>query len=227
MVDSTRSRLFGGRRVRPEVSGHTRRVQRMKILLPVVALALVATIFAVGRDQDERSSLLSPQEIAALGAGLTLNNPRFAGHTEDGLPYVIRAETAEPEGAVPDRIQLTRPDGELTLANGVQVTGRAAAGMLLRKADKLLFFGGATFETSEGYRFETRRVMLDFGARTVTSRHRVRGEGPAGSIEAARMEIELGPEDRRDRRIFFHDDVRVIFIPKTSRADGPDRAGGG
>lgn len=205
-----------------EISGHSRRVRRMKILLPVVAVALIATLFAVGRDQAERSSLLSPQEIAALGAGLTLENPRFAGHTEDGLPYVISADTAQPEGAVPNRIQLTRPTGELTLENGVVVTGEAVAGTLMRKADKLHLFGGTVFETSDGYRFETRRVVLDFGERTVKTRHPVHGTGPAGSIEAGRMEIVEEPDGTGDRRIFFNDEVRVIFIPKGSRSPTAD-----
>lgn len=201
------------------VRRYSRRVRWMKVALPVGALLLIGAIFLVGRGIEPPDALMSAEELARLSAGMKLERPRFAGRTEAGEPFVIRAVSAEPDGAMPNRIRLDRPDGELSLSDGRLLTGRSATGTMLRLEERLILDGAVTLETSDGYRFEADRLILNLGARRAKSIGPVQGSGPSGTIEAGSMRLDAGPEGGDATRIFFEDRVRVVFIPPEARAD--------
>lgn len=209
---------------RAAVSRYSRRVRWMKVLLPVGSVLLVVAIFLAGRRLDEATSLLSAEEIAALSAGLRLEAPRIAGRTDSGEPFILQADWAEPEGPVPDRIALNRPTGELTLADGRLVLGRADTGLLERSAGEMWLRGEVEIETSDGYRFESERIRVLLSSREAESPGEVFGEGPSGSIEAGSMRIVSDdPEaveagDSSTARILFNDRVRVVFLPNASES---------
>ena len=79
------------------VARYSRAVRRMKVLLPLGAILLIGMIFMFSRDRPAVFDAEQAAEMAALGAGLRLDNPRFAGVTDDGDPFVITAEWALPE----------------------------------------------------------------------------------------------------------------------------------
>lgn len=210
----------GGGRVQAALRGYSRRVRLMKIAMPLAAVAVVGAIFVAGRDRADVSALLSAEEIARLSAGLKLESPRFSGRTEAGEPFVIRADWAEPDGAMPDEIAMAEPRGEIALSDGRVLEGRAARGVLDRGSDRLRLTGSVVIETSDGYRVETETLEIDTAESAAESPVRVTGTGPAGRIEAGAMRL-LRPEGRDGAaQIWFEKRVRVVFSPRTG-ADGP------
>ncbi|MEM1346779.1 MAG: hypothetical protein AAGI34_19655, partial [Pseudomonadota bacterium] len=107
------------------VSRYSRAVRLMKIALPVAALATVAAIFVGGLRLGPDADLLAPEDIAVLGAGLALDNPRYSGRTEVGEPYVLSARRAVPDGTAPQEIDLDTPTAAFTLEDGRRLDGRA------------------------------------------------------------------------------------------------------
>lgn len=198
-----------GRRVRR----YSRLVALMKVALPLGALALIAAIFLSARDRGELTDIFTPEELARLGAGLRLDNPRFAGVTPDGEAYVVRADWALPDSAMPRRIALERPRGEIELEDGRTISMAADEGELDRRAKTATLTGNVTTETSDGYRMATDRVELDFDRRSAWTPGAVTLEGPRGRIEAGTMRAEAGPEGLADGQIWFENRVRVVFIP--------------
>lgn len=217
LSDPARERLSTGESPQAEVRRYSRRVRWAKVALPVGALLLIGAIFLVGRGLEPPDALLSAEELARLSAGMKLEQPRFAGRTEAGEPFVLRAVTAEPDGAMPNRILLDAPDGELTLADGRLVTGRSNTGTMLRLEERLILDGDVLLESSDGYRFETGRLIVNLGERRSKSIGPIRGSGPAGTIDAGSMRLVAGPEGENATRIFFEDGVRVLFIPAEAR----------
>ncbi|MGF1447605.1 MAG: hypothetical protein ACFBRM_15600 [Pikeienuella sp.] len=210
----------GGRDHQARVSRYSRRVRWMKIALPVAAGALVVAIFLTGRSQEEGSALLSPEEIATLAAGLRLEDPRIAGLTDSGQPFILRARWAEPDGPSPDRIRLAEPDGELTLEDGRLMTGQAASGVFERSAGRIWLEGEVEMRTSDGYRFESDKLRIVIDAREVTSPGPVFGEGPAGTISAQTMQLDRpapGKPGAGGSRIVFNGRVHMVFIPASAR----------
>ena len=198
---------------------YSRIVRWMKVALPVLALLLVGAIFLVGRSLSNAPSLLTAAEMAQLGAGLRLENPQFTGQTESGEPYVVRAAWAVPDSAMPEQVLLEAPDGEVILADGRRLTGRSDTGLMLRADERLRLDGNVRIETSDGYLFETARLVLHFGAHRAISPVAVTGTGPVGRIEAGSMRVIGQGEGTDGTRIFFDDRVRVVFMPQAAEAE--------
>jgi len=199
---------------------YSRRVRIMRWLLPLLALVVVGAIFLAGRDRGDVSAILTPAEIARLSAGLRLDAPRFAGQTESGEPFIIRADWAEPDGTMPDEITLERPTGEMTAEDGRILTGAAREGLLDRERERLTLTGDVTVETSDGYRFETETLEIDTANRKARSRVPVRATGPMGSLEAGSMRLDQGKGGAASTQIWFENRVRLVFIPEGPTVPG-------
>lgn len=189
----------------------------MKIVLPLAAVGLIAAIFLIPRERQEGG--LTAAQIAALGAGLKLDRPRFTGATEDGEAYEIAAEWAVPDGAVPDRIELEKPVGRIETVDHGLVTMRADRGLLRRADETVALSGDVVIETSDGFRFETAEAEIDVAARTLASPGAVRITGPMGTLEAGSLR---GVDARADgsggaARIWFENRVHMVIIPEQPR----------
>jgi len=203
--------IGGGRQA--QLASYSRRVRWMKLLLPLGAVALVGAIFLMGRDLGGTSGLLSPMELARLGAGLKIDSLRFSGETEAGEPFEIRAVSAVPDQAQPERIDLDQPVGEIAMQDGRRVTARAAQGRLYRSSRRVELDGAVEIETSDGYRITTERAEMLVEERRLHAPGPVRGEGPRGSIQAGSMRAHGVDDDSAATKIWFENGVRLVFIP--------------
>ena len=197
-----------------EVRQYSRAVRWMKIALPIGALILIGLIFLAGR---ERGALVDPgsaADAAALGAGLTLENPRFAGVTDEGDPFVVTAASALPDSAAPERIELEKPRGEIRMGDGRTVTVTSATGEIFRSEERLNLMGDVVLATSDGYRIRTQRVELDMARRTANTPGAVLAVGPRGRIEADSVELITTGEDARDFTLRFEGHVHLKYLPK-------------
>lgn len=199
-----------GRRVRR----YSRLVALMKVALPLGAVALIAAIFLSARDRGDLTDIFTPEELARLGAGLRLDNPRFAGVTDKGEPFVVRADWALPDSAMPRVIELEEPRGEIDLNDGRTVRVRAETGLLDRAAETATLRGSVRLETSDGYLIETGHVGVDLEERTARAPGTVTASGPRGTVEAGSMRARSGPGGIADGQIWFENGVRLVFIPR-------------
>lgn len=203
------------------VERYSRTVRRAKVLLPLGAVLLIGMIFMFGRERAAVFDAGQVAEVAALGAGLRLDKPRFAGVTEDGDPFVVTADWALPDGAMPDRVDLERPVGEVHLGDRRVVTVRAATGELFREDERLNLRGAVVVETSDGYRLETATVEVDLGAKVAVAPERLHATGPRGGIEADRVRVVRGAGDG-ETTVLFEGNVRVNWRPEAAgKASAP------
>ncbi|MEM7508468.1 MAG: LPS export ABC transporter periplasmic protein LptC [Pseudomonadota bacterium] len=202
------------------VAGYSRIVRWMKILLPLAAVFLIGAIFLFDRHSGEEP-LFSPEDLATLGAGMQLENPRFAGVTEQGEPFVVTARSAVPDGPVPDMIELVEPAGEFTLSEDLTVKGRSTTGLMSRDDRKLTLNGRIVINTSEGHRAETEELIIDMEKETAFAPGTITAFGPEGSLTAGTMRAArrvLPDQDgKTETVILFENGVRVVFIPAEAR----------
>ena len=188
-------------------------VRWMKIILPIGAVVLIVLIFLSGRDRGAIVDMRSAADFATLGAGLKLDNPRFAGVTDDGDPFIVTADWALPDGAMPDLIDLERPRGELRFEDGLVVNVRSKAGKMFRADEKLHLNGDVEAESSDGYRASTQLIELDLATKSAVVPGTVRAEGPRGDIVADRMRVDRASPDSADLIVRFEGNVRVRYRP--------------
>ena len=208
-----------GRRVRT----YSRAVAWMKVLLPLGAVALIAAIFLTAREKGDLTKIFTAEELATLGAGLRLDNPRFAGLTEQGEPFAIRADWALPDSALPRLIDLERPEGEIEMSDGRTISARAATGRMHREDKTLVLEGGVVLDTSDGYHIETGLIEIDLGAKTANAPGPVSGTGPRGQINAGSFRAAAGEGAAGAGQIWFENRVRLVFIPDKGPDKGPDK----
>ncbi|MEL6576301.1 MAG: hypothetical protein AAFQ81_10460 [Pseudomonadota bacterium] len=207
-------RLAAARAARQErLARYSRFVRVLRIALPIAALCAIAAIFLAGRERAGIDDLLTAEEIARLGAGLRLDEPRFAGTTEDGDPFTIRARTATPDGPLAREIALDAPTGKLTLANGQVLEAVATDGIMYREAERLALGGGVEITTSGGYRFTAPALTLDLATNGAEATGNILGTGPQGSIEAKKLTITDAEAGLGGARLYFEGSVRVLFTP--------------
>jgi lipopolysaccharide export system protein LptC len=199
----------GQRRVR----WYSRLVRAMKVALPLGALALVAAIFLSTSDKGDLGDLFTAEELATLGAGLKLDNPRFAGVTGRGESYSVQADWALPDSAMPLRIDLEKPRGEVALEDGRKLTGNARTGQMLRLERRLILEGAVVLDTSDGYHMETERLELDLEGKAAHAPGPVSGTGPNGTIESGSLRFEAGSKAGGPGKIWFENRVRLVFSP--------------
>ncbi|MEL6197902.1 MAG: LPS export ABC transporter periplasmic protein LptC [Pseudomonadota bacterium] len=193
---------------------YSRFVRTAKIALPAGAVLVLASIFLSGNDRGGIEDMLSPEELARLGAGLRLNQPRFAGTTSTGEPFVLTAEAALPDGPLAREIGFEAPRGRVTLSDGTIIEAEAEAGHMHRDNEHLDFDGRVLITTSDGYRFETRSLSIDLETKGALAPGAVRGEGPQGTLEAGRLTILDGEDGLGSARFFFDGGVRLLFTPQ-------------
>lgn len=208
---------------RRRVRTYSRAVAWMKVLLPLGAVALIAAIFLTARDKSDLTKIFTAEELATLGAGLRLDNPRFAGLTEQGEPFAIRADWALPDSALPRLIDLKRPEGEIEMSDGRTISARAATGRMHREDKTLVLEGGVVLDTSDGYHIETGLIEIDLGAKTANAPGPVSGTGPRGQINAGSFRAAAGEGAAGAGQIWFENRVRLVFIPDKGPDKGPDK----
>ena len=110
--------------------GWSRAVSLLKILLPTVALALVAlvVIWAQLRETDGGFhlgfSLIKPEDALTL----SMVNARYAGRSRSKQPYLVTAQAAIQDRPGADLIKLTQPQGDITMKAGAWVALTAPSG---------------------------------------------------------------------------------------------------
>ena len=214
--------LAGQRAGQRRVKAYSRAVAWMKVLLPLAAVAVIAVLFVSAQKPGDLTKIFTAEELVALGAGLRLDNPRFAGVTPEGEPFAIRAEWALPDGAMPRFVDLERPEGEIEMRDGRTLSAKADTGRMHREQKTLVLEGAVVLDTSDGYHIETGLLEIDLDAKTANGPGAVSGSGPSGQIEAGSFRVESGEDGAGDGKIWFENGVRLVLIPgsgSTSESD--------
>lgn len=181
-------RVYGqaGMRKPPSPGGIARRrrlIQVTKILLPVVALALLATIALwpeIDRAKDHNRFGFGALTGEIDGARLT--NARYRGVDENNRPYTITADVARQE--TPERVELTTPIADLTERDGSWLMVRAKHGTYLQKLAQLDLLNDVVLYRDDGLTLKTATAAVDLRNGAAASGVTVHAEGPFGTLDS-------------------------------------------
>ncbi|MDH3661517.1 MAG: LPS export ABC transporter periplasmic protein LptC [Alphaproteobacteria bacterium] len=191
---------------------HSRRVDRLRFLLPTIALSLLAVVMAWPWLTGGYHGMIVPvfKSMAGLESDvMRMSKPRYVGRTKAAEAYEVTASSAFLDPADPDRIHLDQLSAVLEQTGASAVHLSADEGVYLRKQDVLELDGDLELTFGEGYRFTTESAHVDLGRGQVTGADPVTGEGPVGALAADRFDIEDG-----GKRLRFEGRVQVTIRPK-------------
>jgi lipopolysaccharide export system protein LptC len=192
---------------------HSRVVFWLKIILPLVALALLSTLFLFSRRIDTEAALpYAEVDVEDLARNQRLAAPEYAGVTEDGAAVTVRAAVARPasEGgaAVADTItaRYETPDGMV-------ITLSADEGSLDDVAGRLVLAGAVKIATSTGYHVTAMRLDSALDQTELHSEGSVRVLAPYGTIDAGQLDIRHEDAEIPGYVMVFTGGVKLVYEP--------------
>lgn len=193
---------------------HSRLVFWLKILLPMTALALLATLFLFGRTvRPEDAIPYADSTVADRARQPRLTGAAYAGMTQDGSALTIRAAEAVPGVAgTPDAGTAKDLSALVEMPGGGSATVTAGLGRLDQQAQQALLTEGVRMTTSTGYTMLTDGLSLSLDQTEMTSLAPVYGSGPAGTLQAHAM--HLGRDASGGYLLDFTGGVTLVYTPK-------------
>lgn len=204
----------------PRRSLRTRVVGVMKYLLPLLALALLATVFLWNKDDEAGIGLtFSQADIETMRSGLRVTGPQLSGSSLNGDIYDFRADVV-----IPQDLQLTHADiegltGRILFRDGRQVDLSAARAEIEMPSQRVVLDTGIQIRTSDGYEATAARAEVDLRQAVLTATGPVVASGPPGRIAADGMIITPASADgaltANDTLIRFTGGVTLRYTPRT------------
>lgn len=194
-------------------------MRALRLVLPLSALALMATVFLLARSIDPDVAITTiGRDIAALTREPRIGGARIALMTRDDSAVIIHAEVIRSDAvantADPLRLYLDGPIGSISLRNDTQVQFKAQTGTVDQAADTLVMQGGVTIETSDGYSVHLPELRSRLSHVDIRGVDGVRGHGPAGELSAATLHLTQHATDTEGYVLAFKGNVRLLYIPE-------------
>ena len=168
---------------------HSFIVKVLRIVLPVIALAIVAAMFISTRSLPTGVGDLSIEEIGLDGTTLTMKNPRLTGFTKNSAAYEVVADKALQDLTNPKVVTLQGIDGTITEQDGRQINIKAREGVFDSDREFLTLDKQIVVRSNEGHTAYLRAAEVDMKAGTVISNDPIRIEVLEGWVRARRMVI--------------------------------------
>ena len=196
---------------------HSQLVGWSKIILPLVALALLSTLFLFAKSSTNTKDIPFA-EIQELAREQRINGPQFSGVTEDGSIISIGAQSARPAADSPNTINITSLSLDLNGADGSELRINAIEGEIDGSSKVARLLGLAQLETSSGYRMETNGLTADLKSGVITSDGALEIHAPFGTLTAGRVTFQTA-SDNKGQQMLFTQGVRLVYTPNSDSAE--------
>ena len=193
---------------------HSRRVRRLKILLPAAATVIVVGIVAVAWVQSRLLGALDVKNVLFSKDGLTMVEPHLSGHAE-GRAYDVSAQRAFQSLENPKIIGLEGIDGRIEMADGSWSKIESARGRYDGTRERLTLDGDVRVTTSSGWHANGEHADADLTNGHISSGTPIVITGRNGRIESDAIEVGDGGHHVR-----FTGNVRMTFLPGEGAGEG-------
>jgi lipopolysaccharide export system protein LptC len=194
--DESEARLERLSRYRSERSGNSSEsysalIRRMRIILPLFAMAIIAALMA-WPSMDNKISVLKEEQTASLQTirKNELTGPKFESVDEKSQPYTLTALRAVQDEQNEEIMHLEQPEGKLALNSGEQVGLKADKGIYYQVPSQLKLNENVRLLHSEGYEMSMTHLDIDMKAGTAETDSNIEGNGPAGTLKAQGMNAD-------------------------------------
>lgn len=197
---------------------HSRRVRLLRILLPSLAVIVVAGF--VGATQVSRTTDLSALGNIAIEDGkVVMSNPKLEGVNRDNLPYSMTAERAVQDGLTGGPVRLEGIDARLPFDRSNYAQVDSASAIYDRERNTLVFDAETTVTTTSGLTATLQSAQLDIEKGDLTTSDPV-----AISLEGTDIAADGMTVVENGKVLIFEKRVKVAIEP--SRVRTPEKMNG-
>lgn len=196
-------------------NAYSRLVGWLKLLLPLAALGLLASLFLVARTIDPtRAVATADRDVEGLARELQVGQPDFAGVTRDGSALRVTARSARPEAGQADRLAAEEVSATLETPGGDRYALTARSATLDRPGGQVVFDGDVVLTTSSGHVLRTPVLTAALRDTRLETTGAVRGAGPFGTLEAGGMTLRPTTGGDKGYVLVFNGGVKLVYGEK-------------
>lgn len=193
---------------------HSTVVAWLKVVLPLLALAILSTLFLFSRKIDPSDAIpFAEVEIADRVREPRLTNPTWAGVTDDGAALTISASEARPQQDGGSGASAAALVADLNAPDGSSARLVATHGSLDTEKNTLFVSGGVAITTSSGYELQTEAMTAALDRTLLVSDTAVAGNSPAGKITAGAMELRQTTDSSGSYVLILKNGVKLLYQP--------------
>lgn len=170
---------------------HSRRVRRLRWLIPIGAVIGIGLVVAVSvLDPLGRFKGLSLEAIQLSGTKVTMVAPRLTGQRNNGRGYELTAKAAEQDVRKPGYVELREMDGRVVMDDsGNRAHIKAGFGIFNTAQEQLELSDKVHVRTDVGQEIFMRSASVDFKAGTVVSKEPVSITLTNATVDADTMSV--------------------------------------
>lgn len=190
---------------------HTKAVTLLKLTLPLIALAILSSLFVFSKTIDPEAAIpYATFDVEDRLREPKITNAEYAAVTEDGDQITIAASVVVPNtasGGMAKHVQgtITSKIGDLTKLAAQSVTYDS-------QENSAALIGGVDIR-SAGYVINTDALDVTLDRISATSRGAVHAVGPLGTFKAGQMTLTATKDDHRAYLLVFNSGVHLIYQP--------------
>ncbi|MDF1620465.1 LPS export ABC transporter periplasmic protein LptC [Pseudothioclava nitratireducens] len=197
----------------PNESRHSLIVTGAKIALPMIALALLSTLFMFSHKIDPSAAIpYAEVDVEQLARDAALIGPEYSGVTEEGASLAVRADRARPDPDGGRGAQAEQIVAKLEAPTGFVADLTARSGRIDPGGAEITLNDGVTLQTSTGYQIASDRIEMSLDNSHLLSPGPVTVIAPFGTLEAGRMELSADA-DSKLHDLVFNDRVKLVYSP--------------
>ncbi|MCI2400120.1 hypothetical protein [Aliiroseovarius subalbicans] len=194
---------------------YSRVVAWLKVLLPVIALALLSTMFLISRSIDPTQAITySGVDVEDLARDQRISGPSFSGVTEDGAAISFHADTARPEGGNMNRVSADQLTARIETPDGALVDIVARTALIDGDKQEVTLSDGVTLATSTDYLIEAEGLTAALDSTRVVTDGPITATGPMGRIVAGEASVIKHDGDATTYLLVFKHGVKLVYTPK-------------
>jgi lipopolysaccharide export system protein LptC len=192
---------------------HSRLVVWAKVTLPLMALALLATMFLFSHKIDPTDAIpYAEVDVEERAREPRLTQPTYAGVTADGSSLAVAAAEARPHDAT-GASTASKIVGMLETPDGARVDMVAENGVLDTEGGLMTLDGGVNLTTTTGYAITTDALIAKLDQTGLDSPGAITAITPMGRLDADQMTLTQDPAKPGAYQMVFKGHVKVLHTP--------------
>ncbi|MEE4189011.1 MAG: hypothetical protein V2I76_11270 [Roseobacter sp.] len=193
---------------------YSRTVAWLKVSLPLIALAILSTLFLLSRAVDQPVAIpFADSEVQARLNNQQVTGPYFSSVSANGDKIDFVADTVT---AARDSVGTNEADNVDVLvefSTGVEATLRAHHARISIADDRSRLTGDVEITTSRGYVLNTALLLVRMSSVDLNSPGPISGMTPVGPINAGTMHYFVDA-DTGEGQLVFTNGVKLLYLPE-------------
>lgn len=194
---------------------YSRAIAWLKILLPLMALAILSTLFLLARPTYQEATLPFAQiEVEEKLRAQGITNPFFAGQTETGDAISMTAAFARPN---PDALHLADTqniDVMIEFIDGSHARFLAGQAQMNTRKQTVVMSQNVQITSSTGIKLAAQNLWIDLLNGSAETQDTVSGNAPFGTFQAGSMSLSTSEAEGK-ARFRFDKGVKLVYTPST------------